>query len=1257
MKKMRFLDFVAAAILAGGLSLQASAAEVTNASGDAVTGSFRQVLAAAGAGDLITFNADVTTILLNGQANADLAATNLAIVGNDTDGAFNDSVRQLSRTLGARAIRRQMGAFDGDQYAADLHAAIDALPPTLTTFDGSNLPLGDRLVDLPNDPGDHYLQSLSFVNGRMHRQAADHTPITGMADAGIEDDGMVLLFNGAIQNSLAQGNSVSLTAGLAITEDSPLAMANANIYGGAVSAGNLPWVDQSVFTNNGAQALGGTAINRSTGSALATVNAQGGAISMWDGNINRSVFVDNVVDAVGGISESNSGRASASSDAETIGGGAVYMGRGSIRGSIFQGNEAIGRGGTAVNNSTGSMAGADANAVVAGGAVYSYDSVRVRNSVFNGNSVDSMGGSASSQSTFAKVDAQAQADGGALFVENGGRISRSVFAGNSVAAYGGAVDAASNGYYNYGDAMAYGGAVSSNDRLAVNASQFVNNNVTAAGGSVVAGDKAYTMGYAAGGAVALINGGEINNSGFRGNSVQAQGGMNAASNGWANADAYAFGGAVYHESGYLALVDSELVSNSVEATASGNVVQNSEGAYNGIGWSEAKGGAIFVNTSSNSGGILDLVATAGERVLISGNTANGTASGIHFGRGDDLNHQTGYFNGSKWGSLWLTTQENSEILMLDPVTAEMYSNNPDSSVANFAMIFDGSNGGNTVWGGKNVLDVYGKTNEGDNGSAFVIITDNRVRLTRDFTLTTTKNIDYRTGSATDAYTMASQTAPETNKNDLKVGIDSTDLTFDLMRATDTAMFDFSNSTVTGDRFLVDNSTLGVARADRQLFNVRQSYLVADNISEADLNDAVRTDADPTLGFDKEFGVTGFTQVFSGTDDDNQLWVNVDIRSPYDELMRRSANTWSGREVINEIVNARGLDYEYLLDDDTFGWLLDNVENLTPEYAASRMLAARRSVAMLSDLAAYTYFRDYGRRNPSCDPCAPIGCGKKSKYRLWGGYVGQFDRMDSHDGYHGYDNDSHGLIVGGDRKIGNSAWIGIYGGYLNERMRYRGIDSGVDSDGYQLGILAKKTFQKRFSVIGDIAYAHFGNDGYRNLWPVRYSGGFGQDFLSTGLGFEYDIYRGKNRFTPFLRMRYIYGSQGSLNESGDVLDVLNTHVDGLDGNGFTTTLGAEFSRRFVRRGYDFIPRVSLGWAHEYGDVCFDTLASSVFGVPGSGYILRSVGDDRDRFELGLDGRFNFLNKKGREWSVIAAYGLGASEHTNSHMVSVGAEVRF
>ncbi len=634
------------------------------------------------------------------------------------------------------------------------------------------------------------------------------------------------------------------------------------------------------------------------------------------------------------------------------------------------------------------------------------------------------------------------------------------------------------------------------------------------------------------------------------------------------------------------------------------------------------GGAVYVGTDrlSNNNGthVLTLAASAGRATAFRDNIVSVTENGnvavrfnsITFGR--EWDGEAGKMLDSKGdGVLNIRPLAAGRVVLYDPIAVDM------NNGKRFDMYIDGT-GGRFLWGGRNVTDAAG-------GASIVFRNESATTLFGDYTLTTNR-----------------LAAGETNP--LIVSVDSgATITFDPTREAETAMFDFTNASNAGENgaFNVDpGATLGVD-TERRLLSIQAEYLVADGAGTNDV-------AVGAANF-----VAGNAVVEFHVRDGNQLWVAVDYDSPYETSIRSNANTWSAREALSELVSIRDVNGDDCVSDTRFSAITENLLAVTPEYAMSRMVAARRSVVSFSDMATNQYFRHDNSPSMSCAPCVSVR-GKNSNYRLWGGYVGNFERMDGHGRRLGYDNDMHGILVGADRAVGRSLRLGMYGGFMNETMRMRDIDSGVDSDGYQVGWLLRKNFQNGISAVGDVGYAHFENDGYRTLSPYRVSGEFDQDLLSTGLGFEYEVVRGKNRITPFFRMRYVYAGQAGLAENGS--SATETTLDAFDGNGFTTNLGAEFSRRMIHRGYEFVPRISLGWVHEYGDVGFESVAA--YGsVPAKNFVMRSVEDDRDRFECALDGRFSFATKNGRLWNVIAAYGLTASQYVASHTVGAGVGLRF
>jgi hypothetical protein len=259
------------------------------------------------------------------------------------------------------------------------------------------------------------------------------------------------------------------------------------------------------------------------------------------------------------------------------------------------------------------------------------------------------------------------------------------------------------------------------------------------------------------------------------------------------------------------------------ATVTGNLGDDPDSLRQIAGKSSDGDAADGQGMRGNAGGnaALTLRSDVGE-IVISGNTANGVASGIHFGRAGGLRQSTGYFGDSKTGTAFTVLATNHDIRLEDPVTVELYN---ASENADFTMTVKAGKG-TFAWGGKNVFDA--------NGGASVMFLRGKTVFLKDFTLGATKGIEYRTGSATDAY------ARVASGNALKVTLESgTDLALSSTRDATVALFDFTGSTSNGQagNFTVES---GARMSLRQESNIAAGtrYLIAGGIADKDGGDAV-----------------------------------------------------------------------------------------------------------------------------------------------------------------------------------------------------------------------------------------------------------------------------------------------------------------------------------------------------------------------------------------------------------------------------------
>lgn len=1113
--------------------------------------------------------------------------------------------------------------------------------------------------------------------------------------------GAVFAPNGKTSHTVFRQNAVTAWGGTAeggsVTGPGALSMetaSEATASGGAVyfsGSGTTNAFSDSVFQGNQAVAVGGsvsggTSVTQVDSQSTVGTSASGGAISFGSGTVSSSIFQGNSVSATQGlitgavISSGNSVDASSSLSGSALGGavaGIDTVESSTVTGSVFQGNSVSLQGGSAVGSTVENTRFGYASIYADGDAYGGAVALRfgtVTESVFEANNVTIVGGTATGGTLRAEdggsVSTQFNVFGvGGAVMMSGGTVSKSFFVGNNVDVTGATVqggNAAQTGtgtffgdLYGYASTEASGGAVGFYSYYSgtISDSVFLENTVAVKGGSAVAATftgndrteldaQAAAFALGKGGAVSFDATGSITGSFLSGNSVTAVGGsraestsVDAGSLGWANADAYAFGGAVYIGGQTGSITDSTLTYNSVTATAEGDVVQGDNDPRKAEAY--ALGGAVFVNVEGTSAVQFGLNATDGKKTLIAHNTANGVASGIHFGSAGQ-NTGTGYVRDETHGAVFtVNTNKTGQVHLLDPVTVDLYSDT--AGQAAFTMDVIGT--GTFVWGGTNVLDA--------NGGSTVNLQSGTVTLASDFSLGATTGIDYRTGSYMDAYATASTTAPGTNLNDLTVTVASAvKLNIDITRSPDLPAFDFTDASNNAEDgiFKIENGTvLSVETVNtRQLLDREARYLFASGLSAVDTDAAL-------------LALVRGDSIEEITAHDGKIYVTANYVSPYTARLQENRNSYRASDALNKLVTDPNL-----ISDEQFKAITSNFRAVTPEYALSQMHYAVRVIGSVADTAQFDYFDRYevlrnhhdavyGVRgaSPRCRPYRLFN--RLSRLRLWGGYIGDFSHMDRHNGYESYKMSMDGILVGGDGKLDRCTTVGFYAAFLDETTHFRSINSGAYADGLQIGLLARRHLSRGWTLTGDLGYLWSDTDGFRAVGPFVTRSEFDQNAFTFGFGTERDYLCGPWRFKPFLRSRYVYAHQSGATEYGDT--GTEARVSSFSGNSFTTNLGLEFARRFSLKCLIFAPRLSLSWLHEFGNKHFDTHGFYTALGPANAFRLSSAHLDRDRFVLGTDMRTSFCGPCGRPWSLVMAYDYIVSSHTDSHTVTFGLETRF
>lgn len=195
-------------------------------------------------------------------------------------------------------------------------------------------------------------------------------------------------------------------------------------------------------------------------------------------------------------------------------------------------------------------------------------------------------------------------------------------------------------------------------------------------------------------------------------------------------------------------------------------------------------------------------------------------------------------------------------------------------------------------------------------------------------------------------------------------------------------------------------------------------------------------------------------------------------------------------------------------------------------------------------------------------------------------LGRDGRLDSHDGYDGYDYDTTGFFVGWDRLQGPSFLAGASLGYAQTDVDY--LDTGKSSsdvENYSAGFYGTwfgsnwyldvtlgavyNTFDTNRNITFLAATAESDSEGCTLSGKLDYGYRFG--FASIGL-------------TPLVSCEYAWFRQNDYSETG--AGAANLNVDSLTNDSLKTGIGFNLDRPIHLKGMVIVPEVSGRWMHEF-----------------------------------------------------------------------------
>lgn len=872
-------------------------------------------------------------------------------------------------------------------------------------------------------------------------------------------------------------------------------------------------------------------------------------------------------------------------------------------GSTFTGNKAVNNG----------------NGHAAGGAVYTNLAVKstFKDVTFSNNSAISSGASASG-------GAVAMQFADSLGVGSGGSTNNTLTAlgsvkiGNSTVSYYSSFDNvlfSGNTAVATGNGDALGGAVSAagiagKSVIEISGSGFSKNSVTvdtgtARGGAVYSTDdlvignmSIFSENLASGGATGSALGGAVYVSGGRQLYLDSVAFLDNVAK--AQTAGQARGGAIYYESNANnAISNAFFEKNSARL---GGAVFVDGGAYT-VSNAEflenaasEKGGAIYMDTA-NANAVLTL--DSGEKgLLFSGNNDSSGANAVYFGS------STGTASGN---AAALNFKGENYISLLDGFTVEL------GTTGAFALRNSNTKGVVTLGGLSNVtaqkadvnFDVGSKTAF---ANSFTMIANNQTRL-----VVADGGATYAINSDRDSNLALFQFDPSASGNlfDFKSG---------------TSVFEYGEVTA--------------------LFPFEKEYLVAEGIGAANVNQSVGS-----YGDNAQMRLKG-----------DDLWLNLRYTGNRDALENGGWNFYAtANGAIDDAIGKSGLTGEQVAQ------IGRNANDAVPGFAMnmgfvglSAMHSAQSAALKFGNGRYGVYAGGCGDEDPSacerglCSAPDFLHCG----LRFWAGYIGNFDRLDSYDGFYGYKADQRGFVSGLNYDFGDAGSIGLFGGYSRTKTEARDITSRVETDAGHFGLvgrLAPLGECRNFNIGVDLGYTFTNNSSWREMGMAgQASGRFNQTLYTAGLQFDYDInFAGSGAITPFAGVRYSHVKQDAFSEAG----VLAASLDGFGGYSLATRLGVGMSYDVLFDGGVITPGFTAAWRRESGDSQFESLASYNVKDPIWFAQRSSELSGRNFAEVGASLRIAFDMGNDSQVGLNGGYVFEASGNQKKHSAYAGFDLSF
>ncbi len=410
--------------------------------------------------------------------------------------------------------------------------------------------------------------------------------------------------------------------------------------------------------------------------------------------------------------------------------------------------------------------------------------------------------------------------------------------------------------------------------------------------------------------------------------------------------------------------------------------------------------------------------------------------------------------------------------------------------------------------------------------------------------------------------------------------------------------------------------------------------------------------------------------FSVSSDANNIYLDVVTRTDYTTIA--STGTSNVKEVVKPLALVESTAtgdlrtvmnaLDSLPTSSSFHKALSMMspeESVVPVIEAGQAVASAFSRTIASRASFVNRISAFSEAGLSLEgPVGPAGpyasLGGQPTEHLYGCWLkpfGTWADQDTVNNHAGFDYNTYGIALGGDRKIGDRLVIGLAGGYANTNTQSDGIQNAqAEINSWCMGTYTTYTISQ--NVI-DLNYNYIinNNEGHRDIAFGEISRRASSDFnshehlISTNYGHNFRF--SNLMVTPQAGMNFGWYNQDSYKETG--ADSINLRVDQYKFASVQGKLG-------ICLGYIITDRISTDlsahWGYEFNNT-EQEVSASFEGVPNASFTVDGAEQDRESFQfgIGVKGKINGFT------AAYVNYDLELRDSYRAHNLATGISFEF